>query len=321
MAKIKLVSDINSMMETEYDRLKSSQETRFNEIKKTVKENIIKAQNKQEYKDALDKWGAEMGTTIGQQTTDTITTATGAITGLDFETQTKIGQGVLSVDMGKIVNQLIDNQIDSMVKDQVKKARAAYNDSSINRAMETAEAYYKKALNSEKLLSEMRDDYTKALNKSISNKITSAFDKLAIGGKWGQLILPTSLIGKQVANVITSSVQLLINSVAGHKVIANVSKDIVDTVNRLKKAATDQFKNAFSNQIDYAKKLKKAIVDKIEMYNKLKEKYIAKMQAYVNKLQQAITDQIKRIEQAMINEITKFIQLNVSKMVGGLGGI
>ena len=167
----------------------------------------------------------------------------------------------------------------------------------------------------------MRDDYTKALNKSISNKITSAFDKLAIGGKWGQLILPTSLIGKQVANVITSSVQLLINSVAGNKVIANVSKDIVDTVNRLKKAATDQFKNAFSSQIDYAKKLKKAIVDKIEMYNKLKEKYIAKMQAYVNKLQQAITDQIKRIEQAMINEITKFIQLNVSKMVGGLGGI
>ena len=321
MAKIKLVSDINSMMETEYDRLKSSQETRFDEIKKTAKENIIKAQNKQEYKDALDKWGAEMGTTISQQTTDTITTATGAITGLDFETQTKIGQGVLSVDMGKIVNQLIDNQIDSMVKDQVKKARAAYNDSSINCAMETAEAYYKKALNSEKLLSEMRDDYTKALNKSISNKITSAFDKLAIGGKWGQLILPTSLIGKQVANVITSSVQLLINSVAGNKVIANVSKDIVDTVNRLKKAATDQFKNAFSSQINYAKKLKKAIVDKIEMYNKLKEKYIAKMQAYVNKLQQAITDQIKRIEQAMINKITKFIQLNVSKMVGGLGGI
>ena len=45
------------------------------------------------------------------------------------------------------------------------------------------------------------------------------------------------------------------------------------------------------------------------------------MQAYVDKLQKAITDQILKIEQAMISEITKFIQLNVSKMVGGLAGI
>ena len=321
MAKIKLVSDINSMMETEYDRLKGSQQTRFDEIEKTTKENILKAQNKQEYKDAITQWGTEVGTTVEQQATDTITTASGAITGIDFETKEKIGQGISTINIGKIVDKLVNDQIDSLVKEQVKKARDIYNDSSIANALDTAQAYYKKALNSEKLLSEMRDDYTNALNKSISNKITSAFDKLAFGGKWGQLILPTSLIGKQVSNVITSSVQLLINSVVSNKFIANVSKDIVDTVNRLKNAAKDQFKKAFSSQIDYAKKLKKAIVDKIEVYNKLKDKYIAKMQAYVDKLQKAITDQILKIEQAMISEITKFIQLNVSKMVGGLAGI
>lgn len=312
MAKNKLVDNINSIIDEENDKLKNSVDNAtIKNIKKTVED---------ETKDVSENL-EKTTEAVKKEAKDTIMSATKE---LDKEIQNininaQVKEQIENINVNKIVTELIDNQVDSIVKDQVKKARSVYNDSSISTAINTAEAYYSKILNSEKLMSDMRDDYTNAINKQISKKIIGVFDNLNIGGKWGQKILPASLIGKQISNVVTASIQTLINSVASNKAIAKVSKDIVDTVNRLKKAAAEKIKDTFTSQIAYAKKLKKAIEDKIDLFNKKKDEYIKKMQAYVDKLQTAITEQIAKIEQAMINEISKFIQLNVSKLAGGLG--
>ena len=213
------------------------------------------------------------------------------------------------------INKIIDKQIDTLVLSKVREARKKYNDSSLNSAIQTANAYYKKILNSEKLLTDMRNDYTKAITKSVGNSIENKFNKLDKKlGKYGRLILPASMLGKNISNFVTGTIAGIIEAIVSNQAIAKVSSDIINTVNRLKKSAMDQVTKTFKNQIDYGKKLKKAVEDQIARYKKLKDHYIAQAQAYVTKLQNAILDQVMKWENAAINEISKFITLNVSSL-------
>lgn len=72
-----------------------------------------------------------------------------------------------AVDLGFLVNDLLDKSIEDIVDEQVRKARNVYDDSSINFALSTAEAYYTKILNSQIIMTDMRDDYTKVLQKKL----------------------------------------------------------------------------------------------------------------------------------------------------------
>lgn len=247
------------------------------------------------------------------------------------EATKKATEGIQSIDIAKqvqnqfnshavqdMVNDLIEKQIDEAVKEQVKKARQSYNTSSLGNAVATAEAYYGKILNSEKLLTDMRTDYTTSLNKAITADINKRLSSINIGGKWGKKLLAQSKIATSVTKFVTDETAKIINSVISSKAIATVSKDIVDTVNRLKTATMNQINTTFKSQIDYAKKLKKAAEDKIQAFNEAKQKYIQKMQAYVDKLKSAVMDQVKKIEQAAINEISKYIKINAGSIAGGI---
>ena len=217
-----------------------------------------------------------------------------------------------------MVTNLIDKQIEDIVSKEVKKAKKLYNSSNINEALANAQSYYNKILSSEKILTDMKTDYTEVLSKKINGSIN---DKLldiqnSIGGKWGRKILGNSKIASKITNFVNREVKIVIDAIITDKTIANVSQDIINTVNRLKKASEDQLKKTFSGAIAYSKKVRKAVQDKIKEFNELKKKYIEKMQAEVDRLKNIISEEVKKIEDAVISEISKVIKVNAGAIEG-----
>ncbi len=276
------------------------------EIKNKIKSSSKKTQ--EEVKEKAKKKATEVISEASQKAVDEIK---------EINITKQVEDQFKSLEIQDLVDNLIEKQIDETVKDKVKEARQAYNTSSLGNAVATAEAYYGKILNSEKLLSDMRNDYTKDLNKTITAAINQKLSNINIGGKWGKKLLAQSKIVSSLTKFVTRETAAIINSVISNKAIATVSKDIINTINRLKTSTMNQLNKTFKDQIAYAKKLKKAVEDKIKLFNKEKEKYIKKMQAYVDKLKKAVTEQVKKIEQAAINEISKYVKINA----GSLGGL
>lgn len=213
-------------------------------------------------------------------------------------------------EIQSMVTNLIDKEIDKMVKEEVQKAKRTYTSSDISKSINLAEAYYKKILNSEKLLSDMRTDYVTDLNKTINSNIIERFSKINIGGKWGQKLLGNSKIATSVANFVTKETASIIEAIISNKTITNVSQNIVNTVTRIRNASAKKLKVALKDQIAYTQKIKKAVEDQIQKFNKLKQQYIKKMQAYVDKLKSAILDQVKKLQKIVIDEISKVVKIN-----------
>ena len=230
-----------------------------------------------------------------------------------------IKQSFKATDIAFMVNDLVDKSVEKMVADEVKKARADFNTSDIGSALATAESYYKKVLNSEYLLTSMRNDWTKSLTKSINSKVNSQLLSLqkSIGGDIGRKLLAKSKLSSTLTKAISAEVSAAINTIVSNKAIATVSQDIVNTVTTMQKKMQDQLNTQFKDQIAYYKKIEKAVQDKIELFNKEKAKYEERLKSEVTKLQNKINAEVKKIEQAVVNEISKVVKID-SIGIGGL---
>lgn len=280
----------------EIDNIITSEQQKFQEANDAMLEEQKKAQQKEV--DYLQK--------------DLVTKAQ-ELYGQDYTLSMKNGDDL--PNFSEEVNKMINKQIDDIVLDRVKSIQKKWDQSNLNSMMQTANAYYKKILDSEKMMTQWRDDYTKAITKSLGNSIENKFNSLDKKlGKYGRLILPASLLGKNLSNFITGTMAGIINAVINSKTIANVSNALIGTVNRIKNSIKDKVTSTFKSQIDYYKKTKQLVEQKMADLKKLKDQYIAKAQAYVTKLQNAIMDQVKKLEDAAINEISKVIKLSLSPL-------
>lgn len=238
-----------------------------------------------------------------------------------FDRKNEMTSQLNAVDLGFLVNDLLDKSIEDIVDEQVRKARNVYDDSSINFALSTAEAYYTKILNSQIIMTDMRDDYTKVLQKKatglVNDKISDLQEKM--GGKWAGKLLGKTKIASTIDNVINTEIANCVNAIINDKMIADVSADIINTVNKVYESSQKQLETQFKDEIAYYQKIEKAIQDKVELFEKEKQKYEQKMAEEVARLQNAINDQIKKIENAVISEISKVIKIDAGSIVGGIG--
>jgi hypothetical protein len=219
-------------------------------------------------------------------------------------------------DLAFLVNDLVEDSIDEIVADEIDKARQNFNLSSSGQMLATAESYYKSVLNSQVIMTEMRDDYTdhlsSSINSMINDRLYSLQDKL--GGEWARKLLGTSKIASTISSAVNREVANVVNAIISDKVIAGVSQDIVDTVTRIQNSARDQIETALADEIEYATELKKTVEDKIQVFQEQKQIYEEKLAAQVEKLQEAINEAIRQVEQVIISEISKVIKIDASSL-------
>lgn len=219
-------------------------------------------------------------------------------------------------DLAFLVNDLVEGSIDEIVADEIDKARQNFNLSSSGQMLATAESYYKSVLNSQVIMTEMRNDYTdhlsSSINSMINDRLYSLQDKL--GGEWARKLLGTSKIASTISSAVNREVANVVNAIISDKVIAGVSQDIVDTVTRIQNSARDQIETALADEIEYATELKKTVEDKIQVFQEQKQIYEEKLAAQVEKLQEAINEAIRQVEQVIISEISKVIKIDASSL-------
>lgn len=219
-------------------------------------------------------------------------------------------------DLAFLVNDLVEDSIDEIVADEIDKARQNFNLSSSGQMLATAESYYKSVLNSQVIMTEMRNDYTdhlsSSINSMINDRLYSLQDKL--GGEWARKLLGTSKIASTISSAVNREVANVVNAIISDKVIAGVSQDIVDTVTRIQNSAKDQIETALADEIEYATELKKTVEDKIQVFQEQKQIYEEKLAAQVERLQEAINEAIRQVEQVIISEISKVIKIDASSL-------
>lgn len=220
-------------------------------------------------------------------------------------------------DIAQLVNELVDDSIEDIVSDQMKKFKSSYYKSDANLVLSTAESYYNKILNSDAIMLNMKNDYTTVINKKINSKINDKLFSLQnkLGGRWAAKLIEKSKIYSILTKSINAEVTNLINTIISDKMITQVSDEMIKTVNKIKGAAEAEFQKTFSNEIAYAKKLQKAVEDKIAWFNEQKAKYEAKIMAEVKKLENMINEQVKKIEQAIVNEISKVVKIDAGSFL------
>lgn len=294
------------------------------EATKSLKEAINKKTfDKNSLKNKINKKAEEIIRDAEKGVVDTVKKTSNSVSKKveNFDWQKEMRNQLNAVDLGFLVNDLLDDSIEDIVAEQIKKARNVYNDSSINFALSTAEAYYTKILNSQVIMTQMRNDYTKVLQKKASGLVNDKLYDLQekMGEKWAGKLLGKTKIASTIDNVINTEISNCINAIINDKMIADVSSDIINTVNRIYESSQSQLENQFKNEIAYYQKIEKSIKDKVELFEKEKKKYEQKMAEEVARLQKAIADQIKKIEDIVISEISKVIKIDAGSITGGIG--
>ena len=211
-------------------------------------------------------------------------------------------------------------KIDEIVKNELDKARQNFTLSDTGQMIGTAESYYKQIFDSEKIMTDMRDDFSEHLSKSINSVVNDRLYDLqnSLGGEWGRKLLGKSKLASTITNAINKEVANVVNAVISDEVIAETSQDIIDLVTNIQSSAKEQIETQFGDEIEYAEKLQKSVEDKIELFEEQKKIYQEKLEAQVEKLQEAINEAIQQVEQIIINEISKVIKIDASSLNLGI---
>lgn len=325
----KIVENVTNEINGIFGEKKSEKSSVINDsVKKEPAKSPKKATNKKTFdknslKNKINKKAEEIIKDAEKNVVDTVKkTSNSASEKVEsFDWQKEMRSQLNATDLGFLVNDLLDNSIEDIVAEQIKKARNVYDDSSINFALSTAEAYYTKILNSQVIMTQMRSDYTEALQKKASGLVNDKLYDLQtkMGGKWAGKLLGKTKIASTIDNVINTEIANCVNAIINDKMIADVSSDIINTVNRIYESSQNQLETRFKDEIAYYQKIEKSIKDKVELFEKEKKKYEQKMAEEVARLQQAIADQIKKIEDVVISEISKVIKIDAGSITGGLG--
>lgn len=310
----KFNSKINSIVDKAVTDLKGKAEK--TDLKKTL----------QEKKDSIGKKAEEKAKEVAKETaqetkkkaTDTVSEASkkiqDKINGVSIEAEIK--NAFSGSDIGFLINDLMNDSIDELVEDELDKARQNFNVSDAGQALATAESYYKKIFDSEKIMTGMRDDFSDNLSKKINSVVNDRLFDLqnSLGGEWGRKLLGKSKLASTITNAINKEVSTVVNAIISDKMIAGVSEDIINMVTRTQNTIKDQITTQLNDEIEYAKELRKTVEDKIQLFQEQKKIYQKKLEQQVQKLQNAINDAIKKVEQIIISEISKVIKIDAGSL-------
>lgn len=312
----KLFKDINAIIDKETERIKTDVKDIKNNKKPEALQKVTEeaSQKIEQQKDKINdvkKEAVDMVIEESKKVEDKID---------NINIVSQIKKDFNSLKTSLEVNKLIDNQINEIVKEELEKVKDIYNQDDVENLFASAKTLYNKVLSSEQILTDMKDTYTEALTKKVKSTLDDSLGnvKNLLGENWDRKILSDSKIATVLTDYVKTEVNDVINAIINNKVVVGVSKNLVEAVTKIKDNAKKKLEAVVKPSLEYAKKLKKSIQDKIDYFNKKRDEYVKKMQEQVEKLQNMVLEQVKRLEDLAINEISKVIKLGVDTITGAL---
>lgn len=282
------------------------------EKQETKKKNTVSA--------VLNKTAQTTASTVGTVVTDYIK-ATSQVTTTAVN-ETTIGDLTRALIGGKTGSSVADfadlmmkRSVDQILNDEIKKGKIKLKTSELGTTYATAKAYYKKLYDGDKILMDLRNKTEKNISKSINQKFNNTLknwqDKLP---EWQKNILIRSKLASSLQNYVSSLTTNCINAVFGDSVIKNWNDTLVKNLNKIKDTLKTQFNKTFKGGIEYYKKLRQAIADKIKLYTEMKQKFEKHITSIINEYKNRITKAVSEFTTKLVNSITSSIKTAIGSI-------
>ena len=214
-------------------------------------------------------------------------------------------------ELSDSVSKLIDNSMQSLVEERLDIVNKKLKKTEIGGIYEKATNIYNQIYKSDVLLMDMKSKYTKSLQGKLSGSVSNSINKFT-SNKWVGMFIDGSKLSADITSSINTMVAETINAICSNQLIVDTTREIKDTVTALKKSATSYLETQFKDQIDYGKKLKSAVKDKIALYEAKKAEYLQKITSYITDLRNKISNYLTKLTTAITAKLTEAVRSLVS---------
>lgn len=228
-------------------------------------------------------------------------------------TRQLLGKDTKGITLTSLVDMTMKKSIDSMLQDEIKKGKLSLQTSKLGTTYATARAYYKKLYDGDIIMTDLRNKAEKnisnAINKSINDKLFSWQNKLP---SWSKNILAASKLTSSLQKFVRLETKNCIEAIFGDSVIKNWNSTLVKNLNKIKGTIQDQFQKTFKGGIEYYKKLRQAIADKIKVYQEMKQRFEKHIASVINDFKQKIVGAIQDFTKELVSSIGDSVKTAVA---------
>ena len=249
------------------------------------------------------------------KTTDQAATTTVNETTIGDLTRILITGGKNESSIADLANMMMKKSVDQILNEEIKKGKIKLQTSELGTTYATAKAYYKKLYDGDKILTDLRNKTEKNISKSINQKFNDTLknwqDKLP---EWQKNILIRSKLASSLQNYVSTLTKNCINNIFGDSVIKNWNDALVKNLNKIKDTLKTKFNETFKGGIEYYKKLRKAIADKIKLYTEMKQKFEQHITSIINEYKNKIAKAVSEFTTKLVNSITSSIKTAIGSI-------
>lgn len=219
----------------------------------------------------------------------------------------------------KYVNSLVDDvlgkTVDQMIQEQIKKGKLSLQTSKLGTTYATARAYYKKLYDGSIIMTQLRNKTEENISKSITQRINDKVARWQNGlPTWQKQILAQSKLMSSLTAMVNQETKKCIESIFSDSVIKNTNEALINNLKKTKKWVNDQLVKSIGPQIEYFKKLRSAIQDKIKLYTELKDKFQKRIMTMINQFKEKLTTMLKDFTTKLVDSIKGSIKLGGIKI-------
>ncbi len=226
-----------------------------------------------------------------------------------------IGANKQGTTLNNLVDATLKKSVDEMLEQEIKKGRISLQTSKLGTTYATAKAYYKKLYDGDKIMIDLRNKTEKNISNTINHAINKRLSSWQNGmPKWQKTLLANSKLASSLRKYVNTITQNCIQGIFGDSVLNSWNSAILRNIKKVKDAIKTQFNTTFKGGIEYMQKLKKAIADKIKLYQEMKARYEKHIASIINDYKEKITNAIKQFT----DHLASAIGGSIKSMVAGI---
>lgn len=262
---------------------------------------------------------AEKATSTVNKKVETVTTTIDA----KSEELSKMIKKTVDVDLEKPIMNFLDSSVENVVKSQLAPL-GIKNLSDAEKVLQ-AESMFKSAYKALDM-SALTKDYSKTAEERINSIVNGGIDSVSklFGSNSVNKYLSNSKMAQIISKSITTEFCNAMKAIQDSKLMQSLteySKKITASVIAIQKSMQEKIKAGIGKVNTEVAKLKTAVKDKLEMFNKKKAEYMAKLNEQITTLKKKINEYMKKISTMLVNEIKKVLSNIGSGIKSAISGI
>ena len=203
-----------------------------------------------------------------------------------------------------LVDMTMKKSVDEMLQDQIKKGKLSLKTSQLGTTYATARAYYKKLYDGDKIMMDLRNKTEKnisnTINKALNDKLASWQNKLP---SWQKRLLANTKLASSLRKYINVQTEKCIQGIFGDSVIKSWNSKLISNLNTIKDKIKNQIQVSFKGGIEYYKKLRQAIADKIKVYQEMKTRFEKHISSIINDYKSKISAAVKQFTEHLVSSV------------------